>query len=234
MLLSTQTSMTPDELYKLEDDLRASALNVRIAALNTLAAQPAAVAVPILQNLSKDSSFLLRRLAVMGFGNHAPNKVAFDSLQALITDETDANVLAEAANSLYEFGDASIPLLVQMFEANDNWLLRQTVLALLQESNHPDVLLDVSLKALEDPTQTVKETAILGLRQVLMSPLQTQALTTLTELAQSNIWRDRWRAATALTGCDHPQATELLTQLQQDENHYVVAAALDALMGSGL
>lgn len=226
--------MTPDELYKLEDNLRAAALNVRIVALNTLATQPAAVAVPILQRLAKDDSFLLRRLAVMGFANHAPDKTAFDSLQELITAETDANVLAEAANSLYEFGAVSIPLLVQMFETNDNWLLRQTVLSILQESNHPDVLLDISLQALEDPTQTVKETAILSLRQVLMSPLQDQALATLTGLAKSSIWRDRWRAATALTGCEHPQATQLLTQLQQDKNHYVVAAALDASMGSGL
>lgn len=226
--------MTSDEIRQLEEDLRSSALNVRIIALNTLATQSAAVAVPILQRLSQDSSFLLRRLAVMGFGNHAPNEAAFDSLRELITSETDANVLAEVANSLYEFGDVSIPILAKMFEDNDNWLLRQTVLAILQESNHPDVLLEVSLQALEDPTQTVKETAILSLRQVLMSPLQAQALATLAELAQSTIWRDRWRAATALTGCDHPQATQLLHQLQQDENHYVVAAALDASMGSGL
>ncbi|MEA5463464.1 HEAT repeat domain-containing protein [Leptothoe sp. PORK10 BA2] len=223
--------MTPDELDKLEDDLRAPALNVRITALNTLATQPAAVAIPILQRLSQDSSFLLRRLAAMGFGNQAPDKTAFDSLQALIATETDANVLAEMANSIYEFGDPSIPLLIQMFEANDNWLLRQTILSILQESNHPDVLLEIALKALNDSTQTVKETAILSLRQVLMSPLQAEALNALTSLAVSPIWRDRWRAATALTGCDHPQAAALLSKLQKDENHYVVAAALDASMG---
>ncbi|MEO1179437.1 MAG: HEAT repeat domain-containing protein, partial [Cyanobacteria bacterium J06636_28] len=74
--------MTPDELDKLEDNLRAPALNVRITALNTLAAQPAAVALPILQRLSQDSSFLIRRLAVMGFGNQAPDQTAFESLQA--------------------------------------------------------------------------------------------------------------------------------------------------------
>ena len=170
----------------------------------------------------------------MGLGNHAPDQAAFDQLQALITTETDANVLAEIANSLYEFGDSSIPLLVTLFETNNNWLLRQTVLSILQESNHPKILLEVSLQALQDPTQTVKETAILSLRQVLASPLQARALAALTDLAQSTIWRDRWRAATALTGCSHPQATRLLNQLQQDENHYVVAAALDALMGSGL
>lgn len=224
--------MTQDELFKIENDLRAPALNVRITALNTLANQPATVAVPILQRLSKEKSFLLRRLAVMGFGNHAPDGAALASLKALMTSETDSNVLSEVANSLYEFGDVAIPLLVQLFETNENWLLRQTVLSILQESNHPEVLLEVSLKALEDPTQTVKETAILSLRQVLMSPLQTQALNTLTELASSDIWRDRWRAATALTDCDHPQARQLLTQLQQDENHYVVAAALNASMGS--
>ncbi len=226
--------MTSDEISQLEVQLRASALNERIAALNRLAAQPADIAVPILQRLSKESSFLIRRLAVMGFGNHAPDEAAFTSLQALMTTEADANVLAEVANSLYEFGDVSIPLLVQLFDANDNWLLRQTVLSILQESDHHDVLLEVSLKALDDPTQTVKETAILSLRQVLMSPLQAQALEALTRLAKSDIWRDRWRAATALTGCDHPQAIKLLATLKTDENHYVVAAALDAAMGTGL
>lgn len=226
--------MSPDELLKLENDLRASALNVRIAALNTLAAQAADIAVPILDRLAQEEAFLLRRLAVMGFGNHAPDATAFESLKTLLNNETDANVLAEVANSLFEFGDASIPLLVQLFEVNSNWLVRQTVLSILQESNQPEVLLDISLKALDDPTQTVKETAILSLRQVLMSPLQPQALEALTRLANSEIWRDRWRAATALTGCDHPQAAELLAKLKLDENHYVVAAALDAAMGTGL
>ncbi|ESA36685.1 phycocyanobilin lyase [Leptolyngbya sp. Heron Island J] len=226
--------MNTDELNKLETDLRSSALNIRINALNTLAQVSTEVAIPILQRLSTENSFLLRRLAVMGFGNHAPDEAAFASLQELINTETDANVLAEVANSLYEFGDVSIPLLVQLFESNNNWLLRQTVLSILQESNHPDVLLEISLKALDDPTQTVKETAILSLRQVLMSPLQSRALEALTGLASSTIWRDRWRAATALTGCEHPQARKLLVQLQQDENHYVVAAALDASAGSGL
>ncbi|MEO0867234.1 MAG: HEAT repeat domain-containing protein [Cyanobacteria bacterium J06642_11] len=226
--------MSPDELNQLENDLRAPALNVRIAALNALAERPANVAVPILQRLTEESSFLLRRLAVMGLGNHAPDATALDTLKTLLDAETDSNVMAEVANSLYEFGDVSIPLLAQLFTANSNWLVRQTVLSILQETQHYDVLLDVSLEALEDPTQTVKETAILSLRQVLRSPLQPQALSALTQLAKSSVWRDRWRAATALTGCNHPQAVELLAELKTDENHYVVAAALDASMGNGL
>lgn len=226
--------MSPDELDTVEKDLRASALNVRIAALNTLAKQPAHVAVPILQCLSKESSFLLRRLAVMGLGNHAPDTTALDTLKTFLNAETDSNVLAEVANSLYEFGDVSIPLLVELFEANENWLVRQTVLSILQETQQHDVLLKVALQALDDNTQTVKETAILSLRQVLKSPLQAQALAALKQLASSRIWRDRWRAATALTGCDHPQVTKLLSKLQTDKNHYVVAAALDASMGNGL
>lgn len=226
--------MSPDELHKLESELRAPALNVRIVALNTLAAQPANVAVPILQRLSKDNSFLLRRLAVMGLGNHAPDATAFSTLQALLDDETDSNVMAEVANSLYEFGDVAIPLLATLFDRNGNWLVRQTILSILQETQHYDVLLEVALKALDDTTQTVKETAILSLRQVLMSSLQAPALEALAALAKSDIWRDRWRAATALTGCEHPQAAELLAKLRTDENHYVVAAALDAAMGNGM
>ena len=226
--------MSPEELSKLENDLRSSALNIRITALDTLAAQSADTAVPMLNRLVQEESFLLRRLAVMGFGNHAPDAAAFSSLKTLLENESDGNVLAEVANSLFEFGDVSIPLLVQLFDHNDNWLVRQTILSILQESNHPEVLLDVALKALDDKTQTVKETAILSLRQVLMSPLQESALEALTELTQSDFWRDRWRAATALNGCDHPQAAQLLAKLRTDENHYVVAAALDAAMGNGL
>lgn len=226
--------MSPDELDTLEKDLRASALNIRIAALNSLTKQPAHVAVPILQHLSQESSFLLRRLAVMGLGNYAPDATALDILKTFLDAETDSNVMAEVANSLYEFGDVSIPLLVELFEVNENWLVRQTVLSILQETQQHDVLLNVALQALDDTTQTVKETAILSLRQVLKSPLQTQALDALTQLANSSVWRDRWRSATALTGCAHPQAAELLAKLQTDQNHYVVAAALDASMGNGL
>jgi HEAT repeat protein len=54
--------------------------------------------------------------------------------------------------------------------------------------------------------------------------LQTEAVDLLAELATAALWRDRWRAATALCLSTDPRAKSLLAQLQQDENHYVAAA----------
>jgi HEAT repeat protein len=96
------------------------------------------------------------------------------------------------------------------------------------ESNQDDVLLAIIREALQDETQTVKETAILALGQVLKGDLQSEAMALLSELAVADFWRDRWRAATALTCASDPSAAVILANLQQDENHYVVAAALEA------
>ncbi|MEM9164681.1 MAG: HEAT repeat domain-containing protein [Cyanobacteria bacterium P01_F01_bin.4] len=224
--------MTPDDLNQLEQALRNRALNIRKAALDELATLPAEVAIPILKRLAAEPDFLLRRLAVMGLGNHRVSE-AFEALESLLNTEEDSNVLAEAANSLFEFGKPAIPLLKQLFESRPNWLIRQTILSLLLETTEYATLLNLATQGFDDETQAVKETAILALRHVLSSNYQAEALALLTDLAQSEVWRDRWRAATALTGCQAPQAKQLVQQLQKDENYRVSAAALDAALQSG-
>jgi HEAT repeat protein len=90
------------------------------------------------------------------------------------------------------------------------------------------VLLNVIRQALADPTQTVKETAILALASLYGGKYESEALDLLTELADVDVWRDRWRTATALIRSTNPRAKLLLAKLQRDENHYVVAAALES------
>ncbi len=223
--------MTPEQRQWYETQLRSQALNERKAALDRLATEAADEALPILQALAQRGDVFQRRLAMMGFANH-PTETAFDTLTTLMQSEKDSNVLAEAANSLFEFGDRALPLLVDLFEANTDWLLRQTILALLMSTDDPATLVHIATLGLGDDTQTVRETAILALRQLWETDSQTQALALLVEQAKSDYWRDRWRAATALTGCPLPEAKALLIQLQQDTHHRVVAAALDASMGS--
>ncbi|MEO1592317.1 MAG: HEAT repeat domain-containing protein [Cyanobacteria bacterium J06632_22] len=218
--------MSPEQCRWYETQLRSQALNERKAALDRLATESADEAIPILQALAQGDVFQ-RRLAMMGFANHLTDE-AFAVLNTLIEQETDGNVLAEAANSLFDFGEKALPLLASLFEANTNWLLRQTILALMMAQDDPALLFDLAVIGLEDDTQTVKETAILALRQVWNSEYQSQALAMLADQAQSNDWRDRWRTATALTGCSAPAAKTLLAQLRQDSHHRVVAAALDA------
>jgi HEAT repeat protein len=218
--------MNPEHLSRIEQDLRAGALNIRKAALDELALLPAEHAVPVLQRLMDTPDFGLRRLAVMGLGNHRSD-TAFQTLKSILEQDKDASVLSEAANSIFDFGEPAIPVLQTLFDRVDHWLVRQTVISLLIETTHYDVLFHLAQKALADETQTVKEVGILALNHVWKSPFEDQALTLITQLAEDVFWRNRWRAAIALQGCNASQARELIATLQQDEHFRVAAAALD-------
>lgn len=222
--------MDAEHLTQLESWLRMGAIDQRKRAIDELAICPAEIAVPVLQRLATEPDFLCRRFAVMGLGNHR-TAASLQVLKDLLERETDNNVLAEIANSLFEFGAESVPLLQRLFERNHHWLTRQTILSILMEAHQDQVLLTVIQEALRDETQTVRETAILALGSLLNGPFEQEALDLLAELSEAEFWRDRWRAATALTLSSNFRAKLILAKLQQDENHYVVAAALESGMG---
>ncbi|RMF21441.1 MAG: HEAT repeat domain-containing protein [Cyanobacteria bacterium J083] len=218
--------MHKDQLEKLANNLRSPALNERVQALNQLAKYSANLALPVLKDLMQEPDFVLRRLAVMGFANHlCPESLAI--LNRLLTQEKDPNVLAEIANSLFEFGETAFTPLQQLFYSNDNWLIRQTILSLFVDSEAHQILLELATFGIQDPVQTVKETAILALGKLLKSPYQEQALALLKSLAEDEDWRTRWRTATTLSISNHPQAKILLNKLQKDDHYRVTAAALE-------
>ena len=220
-----------DRLIELEKLIRAGSIDHRRRALDELARMPSESVIPRLEKLSHSKNFQIRRVVVMGLGNHCTDH-AFQILTDVIVREKDDNVLAEAANSLFEFGERSIPILETLFIQQPLWLTRQTILAILMESNCPDVLLSVVRIGLEDTTQTVKETSILALGPLMNGPFEAQAIEVLSPLASSENWRDRWRSAITLSLSNNPEAQRLLTTLRQDLNHLVVAAALEAsIMG---
>lgn len=218
--------MNSDRLEEIKLKLRNNGIYQRKLALDELATMSSALALPILAELAQDQDFALRKIAVMGYGNH-PTEESFQLLKQILENEQDANVLAEAANSLFEFGDRSINLLLQLFSKSDNWLVRQTVISIVADSHNPDVLLEVAKSAIADTDQTTKESGILALSRLLNTPLKQQALEIFSILAADNYWRTRWRTAIALTASSDPQAKELLVKLQQDEHYRVVAAALE-------
>ena len=219
--------MDSDRLEQLKHNLRNNNIYQRQLALNELATIPSATALPILQELSKSSDFALRRIAVMGLGNHVTEE-SYKLLTQVLATEKDANVLAETANSLFEFGDRSIPSLEQLFINSDNWLVRQTVISILVDSRNPDVLLRIAKLAIADRDQTTKETGILALSRLLNTSLKQQAIEIFSTLATDKYWRTRWRTAIALTASQDRQVRELLSQLQQDDHYRVVAAALES------
>jgi HEAT repeat protein len=229
--MSDRPDSSSNHLPKLEQQLRSFALNERIGALNQLATIDSAVAVPVLERLAAEKDFMFRRLAVMGLANHRTEE-AFQVLQGLIDREEDHSVLAEAANSMFEFGDRSIPILLNIFERSSHWLVRQTIISILVETDHDQALFQVATEALQDETQTVKEAGILAIAKIWRSPLAPQAFALIKTLAQDGFWRNRWRAAIALSGCLLPESRELLSKLQTDEHYRVVAAALEVMAAS--
>ena len=222
-------TLDSDRIVHLEAELRSPALNIRKEALDALAELPSEIALPILQRLAAEPDFTLRRLAVMGFGNH-PTEASFEALQTILEEEQDANVLAEATNSIFEFGDPAIPILQDVYRRHEHWLVRQTVLALFTEGNRPAVLLSAAVEAIGQENPMLKETGILALAQLAESDESQAAFETLTQMAQDKRWRNRWRAAIALKLFDTPEAKQLLAKLKQDEHFRVVAAALDSDM----
>jgi HEAT repeat protein len=216
----------PMDLEQIDRDLRARAIDKQKAALDTLAKVPADVAVPILARLLASSDFMQRRVAVMGLGNHRVEE-SFQLLAGVITNDLDPNVMGEAANSIFDFGDRAIPLLVNLFKDSDNWLVRQSIISLLLDSNYQLELLTTAELAIADETQSVKEVGILALGHLLNSPFQARALSLLLALCGDPFWRNRWQATISLQRLENPATKAAIAKLQQDEHFRVVAAALE-------
>ena len=216
----------PPDLEQIDRDLRGSAIDIQRAALDRLAQVPADLAVPLLARLLDSSDFMHRRMAVMGLGNHQV-EASFQLLAKVITNDKDPNVMGEAANAIVDFGDRAIPLLVDLFKKTDNWLVRQSIIPLLIDTNSYAELLTTAEIAIADDTQSVKEVGILALGSLLTSPFQAQSLSLLLALCHDPSWRNRWRATIALQSLQNPATKAAIAQLQQDEHFRVVAAALE-------
>lgn len=219
--------MDGDRLAQLEEQIRSGSVFQCKLALDELETCPSEQVVPIFQKILNEKDVVRRRFAVMGLAHHQTEE-SFEVLKRLLENEKDSNILAEAANSIFDFGPHTIPLLQAVFHRNDNWLVRQSIVSILMEANDDDALLDVVKVGIQDETQTAKETAILALGKVLKGPHHDEAVELLATLSSSPNWRDRWRAATSLSLASGEKAKTLLAQLKQDDHHRVVAAALDA------
>ncbi len=214
------------DLEQIDRDLRGRAIDKQRVALDKLAQVPADLAIPLLARLLTSTDFIQRRLAVMGLGNHRVEE-SFQLLTGVIKSDGDPNVMGEAANAIVDFGDRAIPLLVTLFRKTDSWLVRQSIIPLLLDTNYHSELLTISEIAIADETQSVKEVGILALGHLLTSPVADRSLALLLELCKDPIWRNRWRAAIALQSLQNPATKAAISQLQQDEHFRVVAAALE-------
>jgi HEAT repeat protein len=173
-------------------------------ALAALRAVPVESAVPLLLLGLEQEAFLVRSLSCAGLGVKC-NPAGRQALVRALESDPDANVRAEAANSLVSHGlEQAWPLLLAAFRRDDQWLLRCSVLSAVAE--HPQAEAEKLLElaglaiAAADGTVRVGGAEILG-----------------------RLVRQGGPAAEAARG--------LLARLQDDADHRVVAAALNGLQG---
>ena len=162
------------------------------------------VVIPLLILGSKQQAFLVRSLSCSGLG-YRRNEQGWQVLTRLVSTDDDPNVRAEAANALASYGvERSWPLLRDSFAKDGAWLVRCSILSALAEQPgiNPSWLLDLGRQAIADADGTVRVSGA----EILARVVREQA-----------------------GDANGSEARALLQPLQQDDDHRVVAAALNGL-----
>lgn len=218
------------EINQIKTYLNSPDSQERLKALTELRKLDSSVAIPLLLTKINDQEFLVRSFVAMGLGRkQSPD--SFAALQELMKYDRDANVRAEASNSLSMYGDVAIKDLVETFIKDDNWLVRRSILAALVEIGHPQELFTVCVCGIKGEDQTVQESCVQSLGLLANTELHEETLQLLLSLAKADWWRIRARVARCLSKfSDDPRAAEVLIQLREDEDHRVVGAVLEGLL----
>jgi len=172
-------------------------------ALAGLREVPEAQAIPLLLLGLEQSTFIIRSLACAGLGVKR-SEAGWQALERMLQHDDDANVRAEAANALASYGVVrSWPLLRAAFQADQQWLVRCSILSALAEQPEmaPAWLLELGLLAIADGDGTVRVGGAEVLGRLLLEGAEPEA----------------------------SAARQQLRQLQADPDHRVVAATLNAL-----
>ena len=193
------TNPSPD-LAALREAILCGDPSRAMPALVGLREVPPEQAVPLLLLGLEQSMFMVRSLSCAGLGVKQ-NEAGWQALVAAMQGDEDANVRAEAANSLVSHSlERAWPLLRDGFAADQQWLVRCSILSALAEQPaiDPAWLLELASMAITDADGTVR----VGGAEIL-----------------ARLVREQGAA----------EARVLLQQLQADPDHRVVAAALNGL-----
>jgi HEAT repeat protein len=193
------TSPSPD-LSALREAILCGDPSRAMPALVGLREVPVEQAVPLLLIGLEQSMFMVRSLSCAGLGVKQ-NEAGWQALVAAMQGDEDANVRAEAANSLVSHSlERAWPLLRDVFSTDQQWLVRCSILSALAEQPaiDPAWLLELASMAITDADGTVR----VGGAEIL-----------------ARLVREQGAA----------EARVLLQLLQADPDHRVVAAALNGL-----
>lgn len=193
------TNPSPD-LAALREAILCGDPSRAMPALVGLREVPVEQAVPLLLIGLEQSMFMVRSLSCAGLGVKQ-NEAGWQALVVAMQGDEDANVRAEAANSLVSHSlERAWPLLRDVFAADQQWLVRCSILSALAEQPaiDPVWLLELASMAITDADGTVR----VGGAEILARLVREQG---------------------------DAEARALLQQLQADPDHRVVAAALNGL-----
>ena len=193
------TNPSPD-LAALREAILCGDPSRAMPALVGLREVPPEQAVPLLLLGLEQSMFMVRSLSCAGLGVKQ-NEAGWQALVAAMQGDEDANVRAEAANALVSHSlERAWPLLRDVFAADQQWLVRCSILSALAEQPaiDPAWLLELASMAITDADGTVR----VGGAEILARLVRKQGAA---------------------------EARVLLQQLQADPDHRVVAAALNGL-----
>lgn len=197
--MTNPTNPSPD-LAALREAILCGDPSRAMPALVGLREVPVEQAVPLLLLGLEQSMFMVRSLSCAGLGVKQ-NEAGWQALVAAMQGDEDANVRAEAANSLVSHSlERAWPLLRDVFSTDQQWLVRCSILSALAEQPaiDPAWLLELASMAITDADGTVR----VGGAEIL-----------------ARLVREQGAA----------EARFLLQQLQADPDHRVVAAALNGL-----
>ncbi|MGB7712335.1 MAG: HEAT repeat domain-containing protein [Microcoleus sp.] len=217
------------DIHEIETSLNNPDFQYRLKAIAALKDYTPEIAVPLLKAKLNDSEFLVRSFVSRAFGTQQTAE-SFAALLQIMKFDNTPNVRAEAANSLSLFGRCAASHLVLTFVQDDHWLVRRSILAALVDMECESELFEVCMEALAAEDMTTQEAAVDALGTLAGTNQEQAALSQLLMLANSEYEGMRQHVASALQHFDVPQAKEILSQLRQDSNHRVVAAALENLL----
>ena len=201
----------------------------RMKAIVELRNYDPSLVVPLLKQRMYDKEFIVRSFVAQGLGYKRTNE-GFQSLLDFIENDQDPNVKAEAANSLANYGEKAIPHLVELFRKESHWLIRQSIFAVINELDSPELLFQLSSWGLEADDLVIKLTSIANLGRLEGTTYEQEAIDLLCELSTDEIVIIRVRVAKTLAAFDNPKAKAALAELRNDRDHRVIAATLENLV----
>lgn len=215
------------DINQIKDALDDPNPQLRMKGLRELRNYEPDIAVPLILNHVKDQEFLVRSFVAMGLGRKKSPE-SFAALLEMMKSDSDPNVRSEAANSLSFYGDEALAHLRHMYEVDDHWLVRRSIIAAIADLHAPQELLEICGIGLSGHDEPVRSSCISCLGFFAQTEQQDSALDLLLPLVDDQSWRIRLQVAKSLSQYNTPKAIASLNKLKQDQDHRVVGAVLES------